>query len=98
LYGTNYHNLDIEVHGGLTFSGYNKRYDEAARVQNYWYIGFDCAHLNDVLDRDTKEKYNIEDGWFPPEYPITCDLNYVKDVVKYLAKQIRELEKEGVNQ
>jgi len=95
LYDTDYNKLDnIEVHGGLTFSNYNQRYDEAAGVQKYWYLGFDCAHSNDVLDTDTKVKYNVKDYNYHVDYPITCDLDYVKCEVKYLAKQIQELEEE----
>ena len=61
LYGKKYEEIenDFEMNGGLTYSNYNESYDKEAGVTKYWYIGFDCAHSGDVLDRETKDKYNI---------------------------------------
>lgn len=40
LFGRKYEDIGLEVHGGLTFAGYNS--DEE------YMIGFDCAHLGDI--------------------------------------------------
>lgn len=41
-YGKDYDDIDVEVHGGLTFS-------QEVEYQNekYWVVGFDTAHLGD---------------------------------------------------
>jgi len=31
----------VSIHGGITFSDYMKKY-------NHWWLGFDCAHHNDL--------------------------------------------------
>lgn len=44
-YGKHYNDLNIAVHGGITFSG--------SRVnENGWWLGFDCAHSGDFPDLD----------------------------------------------
>ena len=50
-FGFHYDEIEISVHGGLTFSG--------GFFGEDWWIGFDCAHFNDQVpflkmsDRDT---------------------------------------------
>jgi hypothetical protein len=44
-----------EVHGGVTFSGTSKNYEKG------WWIGFDCAHLEDRKHPDY-EKWANEKG------------------------------------
>lgn len=39
-YGVDYDKIDVNVHGGLTYSEYSKD------KKGYW-LGFDCAHLGD---------------------------------------------------
>lgn len=51
----NYDEIDISVHGGLTFSDY---------MDGIWFIGFDCAHVGDNIkiqdiDYVTKEIENM---------------------------------------
>lgn len=48
LFGKHYdHAGDIEVHGGLTYSGGEGKYPvEAGGV---WWFGYDCAHLGDLI-------------------------------------------------
>lgn len=43
LHGIPYIAVDVDVHGGLTFSGYLKG-DGAT-----WWLGFDCAHHGDMV-------------------------------------------------
>lgn len=55
LHGKDYdsiHNeIDLEIHGGLTFACAVKDldWDELTKEdKNGWVVGFDCAHLNDT--------------------------------------------------
>jgi hypothetical protein len=42
----------IECHGGITFSDFNENLDP-----DKWWIGFDCAHYNDIMDIESTTKY-----------------------------------------
>jgi hypothetical protein len=45
IYEVSYEDLEINVHGGLTFSAKDAdRFDE-----KFWTIGFDCAHVGDLI-------------------------------------------------
>lgn len=44
-FGKKYDDIDIEVHGGLTFS---QEGTFEGDVNSTWIIGFDCAHLSDI--------------------------------------------------
>ncbi|WP_178914064.1 hypothetical protein [Furfurilactobacillus rossiae] len=39
-YGSDYEDIPVDVHGGLTYAMQN---------EEYWEIGFDCAHLGDII-------------------------------------------------
>lgn len=52
LYGKTYDDIDISVHGGLTFGEHIK--DNNTFSDGYW-IGFDTAHHSDNLQRWPKE-------------------------------------------
>ena len=53
--GKHYDELDLDVHGGLTFSEHNHR----LKKEGYeYYLGFDCAHFDDGADL----KYMKENG------------------------------------
>lgn len=50
LYGSDYNGLNFDVHGGLTFSGGGgSKYPVES---NLWWLGFDCAHCDDAMDKD----------------------------------------------
>lgn len=40
---------DIDVHGGITFSGRHDKLPENPFDLNIWYYGFDCAHCDDYV-------------------------------------------------
>lgn len=42
-FGKHYDNIDADVHGGLTFSGYWEEENDGL-----WYVGFDCGHAWDM--------------------------------------------------
>jgi hypothetical protein len=77
-YGKHYDDLeDIEVHGGLTFSGYWENL-----CDGLWYFGFDCGHADDID--------NPPD--IVPEYPHRLRYNksmgYVERQTRRLAEQL----------
>ena len=43
------YDLDFEVHGGLTYSGYLDQYKNNL-FNGLWFLGFDCGHAEDSLD------------------------------------------------
>lgn len=52
----------IEVHGGLTYSGFHhdvSNYLGERNPNRWWFFGFDCHHLGDGIDRQIiEEHYN----------------------------------------
>lgn len=48
-YGTVYQDIDVNVHGGLTFSDYDVPCEKDGPDDGYW-IGFDCGHFWDQPD------------------------------------------------
>lgn len=49
LYGVNYGDVDIDCHGGLTYSS-NHLVDQ--NDEDVWWIGFDTGHFMDGFDYD----------------------------------------------
>jgi len=91
---------DLEVHGGLTFSGKSeKKLDkkllifhvvEPGENEDVWWLGFDCAHAGDFCPLIAR--YLNFPGFKNP-YPIQDnykDIEWVKKEVESLAKQIKE--------
>lgn len=79
-----------EVHGGLTFSDSRSEVERAdgggichipepGRPADVWWLGFDCAHCDDLCPGHTR--YFRESGSYR-------DLEYVKREVAALAKQL----------
>lgn len=66
-YGNNYDTLDIDCHGGLT---YTERYLQNQDDIETWWIGFDCCHYNDASDKEAMQKY------FPEIYEKLKNTNY----------------------
>ena len=54
LFGLNYDEIyskfNIDVHGGLTFSGPGNDPDGFPSKREQWFFGFDCAHVGDAKD------------------------------------------------
>jgi hypothetical protein len=79
LWGLSYddvHKYDIDVHGGLTYNGYD---------DNIWIFGFDCGHHGDLIPY-----YIINDDLYKI-IDITGtyrDMNYVISEVEQLAEQL----------
>lgn len=77
LYGKHYDDIDVNVHGGLTFAGENdlRRWT--------WWLGFDCAHYMDVIPG--LGRYAGERGTYK-------NIHYVINELEALVKQIKQIE------
>lgn len=73
-YKKHYDEIDVEVHGGLT-------YGELDRETNYWCIGFDTNHSGDL----SSINFLMSSG--EPFGSTYRDWNYVKNEVESLAYQ-----------
>ena len=91
FFGKSYNDVDVEVHGGLTFADRcqpNREHGichivEQGENENVWWFGFDCAHSGDVSPwlllkglRNFGETYH--------------DVAYVTRAITRLAKQLKE--------
>ena len=47
LYGKDYNNIDIDVHGGLTYSNDKLFISQFTILDNSWFLGWDYAHCYD---------------------------------------------------
>lgn len=86
LYGIDYPGLCdcIRIHGGITFSGVMPW----ANSEGLWYLGFDCAHLDDTPDLVHHEKYLAQFEDFSGE---VLSVPYEKASVKPLAYVEKEV-------
>ena len=85
LYKKDYHEeelLNIDIHGGLTFSGLHDSYSVEGYPSDIWWIGFDCAHCYDITKSYIEYEY-VEDA----EYR---DIKYVKNQIRILLGAIKE--------
>jgi hypothetical protein len=64
LHGKHYDEIDVDVHGGLTFaekaSECNGWTEIAEEDKECWIVGFDTAHFNDSIYTWTKERVEKE--------------------------------------
>jgi hypothetical protein len=86
-----YQDVVMDVHGGLSFSGYG---DEIGLAEDLWWFGFDCGHAGDyapalagamaALRDDLAEVYGL--------VPIYRDLAFVLAQVLHLAPRLAGLD------
>lgn len=90
-YDAVYEVKDVDVHGGLTFADRcHPNNDELKGIchpkegsanETVWWLGFDCAHCDDLAP-----KHHSEDYYRP--YSVYRNFNYVKREVTNLASQL----------
>ena len=71
----NYDDIDVKVHGGLTFS--------ESRGENFWKIGFDCGHFYDICP-------GLDKQFFFSNLSTYKNIDYVKKEIKFMVDQIIE--------
>jgi hypothetical protein len=57
-HGKGYDDINVEVHGGLTFAEPDKPCDKEGADDAYW-VGFDCAHGGDAPDPQLPAEYRM---------------------------------------
>lgn len=79
FYNLEYYEIDVDVHGGLTYSSEEKN--------GYW-IGFDCAHYNDITPCYVGSFFTThlftDEGTYK-------DMDYVEKELIRLVRQIKAL-------
>lgn len=100
-----YNQVDVDVHGGLTFADYcDPNADESRHIchktdgdDRVWWLGFDCAHYGDIspayeaLHRELGLR--LRDG-----YETYKSFQYVTAQVRKLAEQLKALEAPSVTE
>lgn len=98
FYGKDYDDVDVEVHGGLTFASKCQEHvtedhgvchvPAPGRSDNVWWLGFDCAHLGDACPGMIQYRNEISDSklWDRDTYK---NIAYVKNEIRLLAKQLK---------
>lgn len=56
-YGLDYDDINIDVHGGWTYSDYVHNDYPTKSSNGAWWIGFDCAHCYDAKDIDLVKSF-----------------------------------------
>lgn len=97
LYGAHYNelydrNLQIEVHGGLTYSEYCQGdichpHSDEDEGPTFW-LGFDCAHAGDLVP--SLQDSSLPKGLRSMQGIIYRDIEYVRGEVENLARQLAE--------
>lgn len=101
-YGKFYDDVDVRVHGGLTFSDFCQEGGKICHKvspgedDNVWWLGFDCAHGGDLLPsmlslrKRHPELKALASGTFcrPDTYR---NISYVKEQNQMLALQLKEM-------
>lgn len=100
FYQKPYDDLDVNVHGGLTFADSCQEHPgaeesgichlpEEGEEKNVWWFGFDCAHYGDYIPSmdALRRKYREELGHLSSG-EVYRDIGYVTAEVEYLAKQL----------
>lgn len=98
-YGADYDDIDVDVHGGLTFADkcveVGKEHGichivEDGEDDDIWWLGFDCAHWHDFCPQYETIGYSfMADGTYK-------NIDYVTKGVESLAKQLKEIDKEDM--
>lgn len=101
-YGLGYNDVDVEVHGGLTYAD---AYDDdverpieerichipaPGEPDDVWWFGFDCGHAFDLCPAmEARYREEMERAWLPGGLQTRyCDLSYVQQECAELAKQL----------
>jgi hypothetical protein len=88
-----YDDVDVQVHGGLTFGGACRpgspicHTPQPGESEVYWY-GFDCCHAYDYSPSNSKYVRGRSDGLFAQGDDVYRDVAFVTEEVQRLADQL----------
>lgn len=85
LFGKKYNEIDITVHGGLTYSKSNLFISKANELKHSWFIGWDYAHYGDYMGYEEM---------FPKQFQTNgkkWTLDEIRQHVYEVCKQIEKL-------
>lgn len=93
-YGEHYDDVQVDVHGGLTFSERGDTYPVEA--DDVWWFGYDCAHYGDARDptlMSPKYKEMYDKGMFGSIFDdgVVRSLEYCVEQCESLASQLKEM-------
>ena len=90
-FNIHYNDIYVDVHGGLTFSEFNKDYP--VENDNLWWLGFDCAHCNDAPDINEVENPEVRAIHLSfPREGIIRTLEYCIEQCELMSQQLKEVE------
>lgn len=99
-YGKNYGDVDVDVHGGLTFSSKCLPTEDKAHGichvdpenDDVWWLGFDCGHAWDFVPGMAKyhKEFNLQFG----SNDVYRDIEYVRGECARLAQQLAAMTEE----
>jgi hypothetical protein len=82
-FGKHYNEIEnIEVHGGLTFSGYWEEFQD-----DLWYLGFDCGHFWDMAYQPT----TVTEFPYVQSFKSNKSMAYVEEETRSLAEQLEKV-------
>lgn len=89
---------NIRVHGGLTYAGQCDgricHIPKPGEPEKVWWFGFDCAHGGDLVPGyiSLGKKLALSMRYFVFDGAVYRDLNYVRNEVYKLARQLKAME------
>jgi hypothetical protein len=92
-HGAAYEDVDVFVHGGLTYSnacaGGICHLPQPGEPADVWWLGFDCAHADDLMPRHADDLMPRHAGSdVLREFTTYCDVGLVTAWVNELAEQL----------
>jgi hypothetical protein len=94
-YGQGYRNVNVDVHGDLTYAGrcagHICHVPQSGESEDVWWLGFDCGH---AFDLEPMSEMLLRNSGFQRELPtqdIYRDMHYVTAETNSLALQLKEM-------
>lgn len=98
-YGKNYDDIEVSVHGGLTYSRVCEvpvcHIAQPAEPDELYWVGFDCAHGGDLVPglEATQVKLNIPSLPFYEKRQTYKTMDYARRETEALARQLSDMKK-----
>lgn len=92
LFGADYDDVDVSVHGGLTYSDNSL---PNAEPDGLWWFGFDCGHAYDLFPAMQENVKQAMGDRYDDEYDrqeVWRDQHFTRKETESLAEQLKALE------